>query len=570
MDEITSVKINELPSGDVAAENLFIFGVGDKMYTDLISSLVALVPTSTVGVKASLSDYNVTVLEADLTSFLNTINLTITAGDVKFIRFFLLDSQMYLSRMTYAVPLSNGTYNPLGSSLAFSDLIMINKEYMMPNADANTVTYSFDSIAEINTSDPAIDLSDSLLTYILIIADVAYLFIGVNGVYGDGELQIEETDLSIINTGPQFNLKVLQTGETPIENVNEIEFDGATVVNDGGGKVTVTVTGGWGTPTLAETLVIGNREVDVFPSNYTIEPIDRSKHWITDKDNISSDIEIEITNDSFFDLNYYSSYIFTNTTDFDVTFVNNSDFINIGTSNFTIAKGQTAYVHFFQPFGNFWINYLTDGLGGGGTVPDATPTVKGIAKLYTSLGSNTDGAVDQNTVNSALNLKSDKPRWMQLDSDYTLTSQTALQKIFNVGSSGNGSFEVEAGKRYKFVLRFNGVAFSSTSGFVSFGALGTATFSQIQYTAISTKSAGTGPATAQIRTVDTFADTSITTANNSIQCNSIIHGEFKCDGSGTFIASIGMSIASSAVIENGAFIYIEEIGSNSVTSNGAI
>jgi len=37
-----------------------------------------------------------------------------------------------------------------------------------------------------------------------------------------------------------------------------------------------------------------------------------------------------------------------------------------------------------------------------GAIPDATPTVKGIAKLYTSLGSNTDGAVDQNTVNSAL------------------------------------------------------------------------------------------------------------------------------------------------------------------------
>ena len=40
-----------------------------------------------------------------------------------------------------------------------------------------------------------------------------------------------------------------------------------------------------------------------------------------------------------------------------------------------------------------------------GAIPDATPTVKGIAKLYTSLGSNTDGAVDQNTVNSALELK---------------------------------------------------------------------------------------------------------------------------------------------------------------------
>jgi len=41
--------------------------------------------------------------------------------------------------------------------------------------------------------------------------------------------------------------------------------------------------------------------------------------------------------------------------------------------------------------------------------PDATPTVKGIAKLYTSLGSNTDGAVDQNTVNTALALKANAP-----------------------------------------------------------------------------------------------------------------------------------------------------------------
>ena len=49
-------------------------------------------------------------------------------------------------------------------------------------------------------------------------------------------------------------------------------------------------------------------------------------------------------------------------------------------------------------------DYVTNAIAGV-TTPDATPTVKGIAKLYTSLGSNTDGAVDQNTVNSALALK---------------------------------------------------------------------------------------------------------------------------------------------------------------------
>jgi len=46
-------------------------------------------------------------------------------------------------------------------------------------------------------------------------------------------------------------------------------------------------------------------------------------------------------------------------------------------------------------------DYVTNAIAGV-TVPDATPTVKGIAKLYTSLGSNTDGAVDQNTVNTEI------------------------------------------------------------------------------------------------------------------------------------------------------------------------
>jgi len=53
-------------------------------------------------------------------------------------------------------------------------------------------------------------------------------------------------------------------------------------------------------------------------------------------------------------------------------------------------------------------DYVANAIAGV-TTPDATPTVKGIAKLYTSLGSNTDGAVDQNTVNSALSAKANAP-----------------------------------------------------------------------------------------------------------------------------------------------------------------
>jgi len=41
----------------------------------------------------------------------------------------------------------------------------------------------------------------------------------------------------------------------------------------------------------------------------------------------------------------------------------------------------------------------------GTTVADATPSVKGIARLYTGTGSNVDGAMDQNSVTQALALK---------------------------------------------------------------------------------------------------------------------------------------------------------------------
>ena len=78
------------------------------------------------------------------------------------------------------------------------------------------------------------------------------------------------------------SLQVYESGETPIENVDEIEFDGATVTDDGGGKVTVTVTGGGGIPdapndtfgyirkdlswtkiNIIDLLTVGNREINL-------------------------------------------------------------------------------------------------------------------------------------------------------------------------------------------------------------------------------------------------------------------------------------------------------------------
>jgi hypothetical protein len=89
---------------------------------------------------------------------------------------------------------------------------------------------------------------------------INYAEIELNGtVYGNvGDLQ--SALLPVIYTraslgdGSGFNLTVYETGETPIENIDEIEFDGATVTDDGGGKITVTITGDGGTPTLKQVL----------------------------------------------------------------------------------------------------------------------------------------------------------------------------------------------------------------------------------------------------------------------------------------------------------------------------
>ena len=69
------------------------------------------------------------------------------------------------------------------------------------------------------------------------------------------------------------------------------------------------------------------------------------------------------------------------------------------------TRGQYTIMQLMKTnVANTWVSFGTadTGGGGGGTVVDATPTVKGIAKLFSSTGSGTDGAMDQNTVTGEL------------------------------------------------------------------------------------------------------------------------------------------------------------------------
>jgi hypothetical protein len=195
MSEVSIIRIDQLASGDIALNSPVMFGEGEFILKDTVSNLLDLLPTPDPNVRLRLQDLEITVLEEDLETFLNTVDVTIAEGEIVFLRFGVIRSNGFIARETYAIPLSSGEYTPLGSTIPFSDLILINQEEFGIEGDANTIVYTFVSIGEINASDPATDFSDDTKEYIVILNNFPYLFIGTNDFYGEGESTMVEGDL---------------------------------------------------------------------------------------------------------------------------------------------------------------------------------------------------------------------------------------------------------------------------------------------------------------------------------------------------------------------------------------
>jgi len=64
-----------------------------------------------------------------------------------------------------------------------------------------------------------------------------------------------------------------------------------------------------------------------------------------------------------------------------------------------------------------------------GAIPDATPTVKGIAKLYTSLGTGTDGSVDRSTITAEINKIKSKYLFANGASLTGVTTEAVIQTL---------------------------------------------------------------------------------------------------------------------------------------------
>ena len=190
----------------------------------------------------------------------------------------------------------------------------------------------------------------------------------------------------------------------------------------------------------------------------------------------------------------------------------------------------------------------------------------------TTTYANTKALVDGlATKQDALGFTPDTPSSiMCLNADYTGTSSTSLQKAFNVGSSGNGSFPALANKKYRMMMLIYVDSMSATSGTLSFGLLGTATIDFIFGSAIAKKTGtASSPASGQMTLINSTTQ-AVVTATTTTTGYFLIEAEFTTTSSGTIIPAFAVSQSATPIVKKGSCFVIREIGANTFTATSDI
>ena len=148
-------------------------------------------------------------------------------------------------------------------------------------------------------------------------------------------------------------------------------------------------------------------------------------------------------------------------------------------------------------------------------------------------------------------------------SNYTLTSTTSAQQLFN--ATTNGAVTLPTGT-YEFECQFNLSSMSATSGSFGFALGGSASISQY-WTANATKTAFATPTAATI-SYNVAANTSIATATTTTTGFAVIQGYITVAGGGTIVPQVSLGVAATALVGPGSFFRIRPLGTNTVSRVG--
>ena len=154
-----------------------------------------------------------------------------------------------------------------------------------------------------------------------------------------------------------------------------------------------------------------------------------------------------------------------------------------------------------------------------------------------------------------------------LASDYTLTSTTNAQKLFNW--STNGAVTLPAG-RYLFDALFEIDTMDATSGNAAFSFAGAATLADVRGIVVG------GDATAIRTTVAglsgqffvTATQASMVTATAGTAMAARISGGFNVTAAGTVIPSVALVTATAAVVKAGSFFVVRKVAADGAATFG--
>ncbi len=158
--------------------------------------------------------------------------------------------------------------------------------------------------------------------------------------------------------------------------------------------------------------------------------------------------------------------------------------------------------------------------------------------------------------------------WVYPDAAYTLTSTTAMQKLFNIGT--NGALTLEKGL-YRYSAIFNISAMSITSGNANFDVLGagTAVLARPRLFTVGKESTGVVGALSGVGGALTATTTGVVTAATSGTVNFTVDGFFEVTTAGTIIPSIGLATAAAASVSASSSFFIQQVSAKTgMTSVG--